>query len=227
LLDPYFSASKIRWILDHVPDAQVRAERGELAFGTIDTYLIWKLTGGHRHVTDMTNASRTLLFNIHDFQWDAELLNAFNIPLRLLPDVQHNIGDFGMLEPNILGSPISIVAIAGDQQAATVGQTCFMPGMMKATFGTGCFMLLNTGTTALMSQNRLITTIAYHTGDEMAYALEGSVFVAGATVQWLRDAVKLIHSSQETEQWAMQTKDTQGVYFVPAFTGLGAPYWDA
>ena len=227
LLDPYFSASKIRWILDNVPDARERANRGELAFGTIDSYLVWKLTNGKSHTTDMTNASRTMLYNIHTFEWDRELLEAFNIPASILPEVKPNIADFGEVDAAHFGAPVPIVAMAGDQQAATVGQACFQPGMMKATFGTGCFMLLNTGKTALVSKNRLLTTLAYHVGDEMAYALEGSVFVAGAAVQWLRDAMKLIHSAQESEQWALHTQDTQGVYFVPAFTGLGAPYWDA
>lgn len=227
LLDPYFSASKIAWILDHVPGARERAEKGELAFGTIDTFLTWKLTQGHSHVTDITNASRTMLFNIHTLSWDAPLLNAFDIPAALLPEVKPNTADFGHVDAEHFGHAMPIVAMAGDQQAATVGQACFNPGMMKATFGTGCFMLMNTGSKPLVSHNRLITTIAYQVGDTLAYALEGSVFVAGAAVQWLRDAVKLIQSAQESEQWAMHTKDTQGVYFVPAFTGLGAPYWDA
>jgi glycerol kinase len=227
LLDPYFSASKIRWILDNVPGARERASRGELAFGTIDTFLVWKLTNGSSHVTDMTNASRTMLYNIHTLEWDRELLEVFDIPSSLLPEVKPNVADFGEVDAAHLGATMPIVAMAGDQQAATVGQACFKPGMMKATFGTGCFMLLNTGKTALVSKNRLLTTLAYHVGDEMAYALEGSVFVAGAAVQWLRDAMKLIHSAQESEQWALHTQDTQGVYFVPAFTGLGAPYWDA
>ncbi|MFI4957043.1 MAG: glycerol kinase GlpK [Gammaproteobacteria bacterium] len=227
LLDPYFSASKIRWILDNVPDARDRANRGELAFGTIDTFLVWKLTSGKSHVTDMTNASRTMLYNIHTFEWDQQLLEAFDIPMSILPEVKPNVADFGEVDAAHLGAAMPIVAMAGDQQAATVGQACFLPGMMKATFGTGCFMLLNTGKTPLVSKNRLLTTLAYHVGDEMAYALEGSVFVAGAAVQWLRDAMKLIRSSQESEQWAVHTQDTQGVYFVPAFSGLGAPYWDA
>lgn len=227
LLDPYFSASKIAWILGHVPGARERANRGELAFGTIDTFLVWRLTGGRHHVTDMTNASRTMIYNIHRLEWDAALLAAFDIPESLLPTVKSNVADFGELDASLLGAAMPIVAMAGDQQAATVGQACFNPGMMKATFGTGCFMLLNTGSKPLVSQNRLITTIAYHVNDEIAYALEGSVFVAGAAVQWLRDTMKLIRSSQESEQWALHTQDTQGVYFVPAFTGLGAPYWDA
>lgn len=227
LLDPYFSASKIRWILDEVPGARERAERGELAFGTVDSFLVWKFTRGQHHLTDMTNASRTMLYNIHTLAWDEALLHAFDIPASLLPTVKPNVAHFGQVDERLLGAAIPIVALAGDQQAATVGQACFLPGMMKATFGTGCFMLLNTGKTPLVSRNRLLTTIAYHVGDEMAYALEGSVFVAGAAVQWLRDTMKLIRSSQESEQWALHTQDTQGVYFVPAFTGLGAPYWDA
>ncbi len=226
LLDPYFSASKIRWILDAVPGAQARAQKGELAFGTIETFLLWRLTGGEQHITDVTNASRTLLYNIHTLSWDDELLKAFHIPSALLPRVVFNIADFGIVRADLLGAAIPVVAMAGDQQAAAIGQACFTPGMMKATFGTGCFMLLNTGKEALTSHHRLLTTIAYHVGTEMAYALEGGVFVAGAAVQWLRDTLKLIHSAQETEQWALQTRDTQGVYCVPAFTGLGAPYWD-
>lgn len=226
LLDPYFSASKIRWILDNVSGARARALSGDLLFGTIDTYLIWKLTGGQSHVTDATNASRTLLYNIHTQDWDSLLLDAFDIPATLLPTVLDNAADFGTIQTSYFGAPIPIVAVAGDQQSALIGQACFEPGMMKATFGTGCFMLLNTGTKPLVSTHRLLTTIAYRMNGQVMYALEGSIFVAGAALQWLRDAVKLIQSAADSEKIAMQVDDTEGVYLVPAFTGLGAPYWD-
>lgn len=226
LLDPYFSASKIRWILDNVEGARQRALAGDLLFGTIDTYLVWKLTGGESHVTDATNASRTLLFNIHTQDWDPALLDAFDIPATLLPTVLDNAADFGMAHASFFGSPIPIVALAGDQQAALVGQACFEAGMMKATFGTGCFMLLNTGTKPLVSSHRLLSTIGYRLQGKVTYALEGSIFVAGAALQWLRDAVQLIDTAADSESIAMQLEDTEGVYLVPAFTGLGAPYWD-
>lgn len=226
LLDPYFSASKIRWILDNVEGAKQRAMAGDLLFGTIDTYLVWMLTGGQSHVTDPTNACRTLLYNIHTQDWDPVLLDAFDVPASLLPTVLDNAADFGIAQASHFGAPIPIVALAGDQQSALIGQACFNPGMMKATFGTGCFMLLNTGTKPLVSTHRLLSTIAYRLNGHTIYALEGSIFVAGAALQWLRDAVQLIDSAADSEKIAMQVDDTDGVYLVPAFTGLGAPYWD-
>ena len=227
LLDPYFSASKIRWILDHVEGAQEAAERGELAFGTVDTYLLWRLTGGTSHYTDATNASRTLLFNIHTQSWDEALLALFNVPPALLPEVLDSAANFGESEASLLGAPILIAGIAGDQQAAAFGQCCFEPGMAKSTYGTGCFLLLNTGATALQSENRLLTTIAYRLQGKVTYALEGSIFMAGATMQWLRDGLKLFKDAQETEELARQADKDMHVLLVPAFTGLGAPYWDA
>jgi glycerol kinase len=226
LLDPYFSATKIAWLLDHVPGARARAERGELAFGTVDSWLLWKLTGGRVHATDATNACRTALFNLHTQDWDDELLAFFRVPRALLPEVRDSAAAFGHTEPALFGKAILIAGIAGDQQAATVGQACFQPGMIKSTYGTGCFMVLNTGDRAVASQHRLLTTVAYRLGGKVTYALEGSIFVAGAAVQWLRDAVHLIGNAQETEALARSIPDTQGVYLVPAFTGLGAPYWD-
>ena len=227
LLDPYFSASKIRWILDKHDGAQEAAERGELAFGTVDTFLLWRLTGGKSHYTDATNASRTLLFNIHEQCWDEELLSLFNIPARLLPEVKDSAADFGMIDADILGAQIPVLGIAGDQQAAAFGQCCFEPGMAKSTYGTGCFLLLNTGDKALRSENRLLTTVAYRLNGKATYALEGSIFMAGATMQWLRDGLKLFKDASETESMAEQTDKNMHVLFVPAFTGLGAPYWDA
>ncbi len=227
LLDPYFSASKMRWILDHVHGAQAAAEAGELAFGTVDSFLLWRLTGGRSHCTDATNASRTLLFNIHTQCWDEELLTLFNIPTSLLPTVLDSAADFGVSDPAILGAAIPITGIAGDQQAAAFGQCCFEPGMAKSTYGTGCFLLLNTGDKALQSENRLLTTIAYRLHGKVTYALEGSIFMAGATMQWLRDGLRLFKDAAETEQLAQQTDHNMHVIFVPAFTGLGAPYWDA
>lgn len=227
LLDPYFSASKIRWILDHVQGAQEAAERGELAFGTVDTYLLWRLTGGRSHYTDATNASRTLLFNIHTQNWDEELLALFNVPPALLPEVLDSAADFGESEASIFGAAIPIAGIAGDQQAAAFGQCCFEPGMAKSTYGTGCFLLLNTGETALQSENRLLTTVAYRLNGKVTYALEGSIFMAGATMQWLRDGLKLFKDAEETEELARQADKNMHVLLVPAFTGLGAPYWDA
>lgn len=226
LLDPYFSATKIAWILDKVKGARKRAERGELAFGTIDSWLLWNLTGGKIHATDATNASRTALFNIRTQQWDADLLKFFRIPKSLLPEVKDSADDYGQTEKSLFGQSIIIGGIAGDQQAATVGQACFKPGMIKSTYGTGCFMVLNTGDQFMLSKNRLLSTVAYRLNGRTTYALEGSIFVAGAAVQWLRDAVHLIKGVGETEAIARSINDTQGVYLVPAFTGLGAPYWD-
>jgi len=227
LLDPYFSATKLAWMLDNIPDARKRAEAGDLAFGTVDSFLIWRLTGGRVHATDATNASRTMLYNIHDGAWDQDLLALFNIPAALLPDVRDCADDFGETEAEIFGRPVPIRGVAGDQQAATVGQACFYPGMMKSTYGTGCFALLNTGKTAITSTNRLLTTIAYQLNGETTFALEGSIFVAGAVVQWLRDGLGIIESAAETQALAEAADPTQQVYLVPAFTGLGAPYWDA
>lgn len=224
LLDPYFSATKILWILEHVPDARKKAERGELAFGTVDTFLLWYLTAGKVHATDATNASRTLLFNIQTQAWDQDILSTLNIPISLLPDVYDSSYLFG--ETTIFGKKIPITGIAGDQQAATIGQACFHPGMIKCTFGTGCFMLLNTGDHQVQSQNRLLTTVAYRLNNRVTYGLEGSIFSAGVTIKWLRDTLRIIHSSAETEIIANGIESTEGVYFIPAFTGLGAPYWD-
>ena len=227
LLDPYFSGTKIGWILDHVPGARQRAENGELAFGTIDSFLLWRLTGGKVHATDATNASRTLLFDIHTGQWDAELCRILTVPMSMLPEVKDCAADFGCTCPDILDRPIAIRGIAGDQQAATVGQACFSPGMMKSTYGTGCFALLNTGTAPVASKNRMLTTIAYQLEGQRTYALEGAIFIAGAAVQWLRDGLGVIASAAETGTLASEADPYQQVYLVPAFTGLGAPYWDA
>ena len=227
LLDPYFSATKISYILDTVPGARARAERGELAFGTIDSFLIWRLTGGTVHVTDATNASRTMLCNIHTGQWDDELLALFDIPKTLMPEIKDSSADFGTTSPEIFGTSIPIRGVAGDQQAATIGQACFEPGMVKSTYGTGCFALLNTGDQAITSSNRLLTTIAYQLDGKRIYALEGSIFVAGAAVQWLRDGLKLITNASESGGLADEADPTQSVYLVPAFVGLGAPHWDA
>lgn len=226
LLDPYFSATKIAWILDHVDGARARAEKGELAFGTIDSWLLWNLSGGKVHATDATNASRTALFNVRTQKWDEELLAFFKVPAALLPDVRDSAADYGRTQAALFGGEIAIAGIAGDQQAATVGQACFKPGMIKSTYGTGCFMVLNTGEQFTLSRNRLLSTVAYRLNGKTTYALEGSIFVAGAAVQWLRDAVRMIGSASETENLAKSIADTQGVYLVPAFTGLGAPYWD-
>ena len=225
-LDPYFSATKLAWLLDTVAGARDRAEKGELAFGTIDTWLLWKLTGGKSHATDATNASRTLLFNICTQQWDDDLLALFDIPRAVLPEVKDSSADFGKTTADFLGSPITIGGIAGDQQAALIGQACFAPGMVKSTYGTGCFMVMNTGDTVVYSQNRLLSTVAYRFNGKPTYAIEGSIFVAGAAIQWLRDGLKLIGNAAETEAIAQRTDDAHGVYLVPAFTGLGAPYWD-
>ncbi|WP_269531433.1 glycerol kinase GlpK [Chitinimonas sp. BJYL2] len=226
LLDPYFSATKITWLLDHVPGARARAEAGELAFGTIDCWLIWQLTGGKVHATDASNASRTLLFNLHTQDWDPELLAFFGVPASLLPQVLDSAADFGNTDPALFGAAMPIRGVAGDQQAASFGQACFAPGMVKSTYGTGCFMMMNTGKEVVHSRNRLISTVAWRLGGETTYALEGSIFIAGAAVQWLRDALKLIGSASETEAWARRVDSNHGVYLVPAFTGLGAPYWD-
>ncbi len=226
LLDPYFSATKIAWLLEHVPGARQKAAAGALAFGTIDSWLLWKLSGGTLHATDATNASRTALFNIHTQQWDDELLAFFGVPKSLLPEVRDCAADYGLTDPALLGVGIPIRGIAGDQQAALIGQACFAPGMAKSTYGTGCFVVLNTGTQCVRSANRLLSTVAYRLNGETRYALEGSIFVAGAAVQWLRDAVHLIKSAGETEALARSLPSAQGVYLVPAFTGLGAPYWD-
>ena len=226
LIDPYFSATKLRWLLDEVPGARQRAEQGKLRFGTVDSFLLWRLTGGKVHRTDATNASRTLLFNIHTQQWDPELLALLDIPPGLLPEVLDNTAEFGHTDPALFGASIPISAMAGDQQAALVGQACFAPGSVKSTYGTGCFMVMNTGHTPVRSAHRLLTTLAYRLDGQATYALEGSIFVAGAAIQWLRDGLKLIKHADETEALAEQVGDQSGVYLVPAFTGLGAPYWD-
>ena len=226
LLDPYFSATKVRWILDKVEGVRERAERGELAFGTIDSFLIWRLTGGVLHATDATNAARTMLFNIHSQQWDEELLELLQIPASLLPEVKDCCADFGMAMAELFGQALPIGGVAGDQQAAAIGQGCLEPGMIKSTYGTGCFVLLNTGEEAVRSENRLLTTVAYRVAGKVSYAIEGSIFVAGAAVQWIRDGLKLVDSAGETEELAAGLDSNQGVYLVPAFTGLGAPHWD-
>jgi glycerol kinase len=226
LLDPYFSATKIAWILDHVPRARSRAERGELAFGTIDTFLLWRLTGGRVHATDVTNASRTLLYDIHLQCWDEELLRLLRVPRALLPQVRDSSEVYGTTEPALFGRELPIAGMAGDQQAALIGQACFRPGTAKSTYGTGCFLLLNTGEVAVTSANRLLTTPAYRLGGRIAYALEGSIFVAGAAVKWLRDGLRVIESAAETAVLAARLPDDHGVYLVPAFVGLGAPHWD-
>jgi len=224
--DPYFSGTKVAWILDHVSGARERAERGELLFGTVDCYLLWRLTGGAVHATDATNASRTLLFNIHTGEWDGDLLELLRVPRPMLPEVRDCAADFGVTLPGLFGGPIAIRGIAGDQQAATVGQACFVPGMMKSTYGTGCFALLNTGETAVASKNKLLTTIAYQLSGKRTYALEGSIFVAGSAVQWLRDGLHLIKTAHDSDDLAGKADATQSVYLVPAFVGLGAPYWN-
>ncbi|GAA6131538.1 glycerol kinase GlpK [Halopseudomonas sabulinigri] len=226
LIDPYFSATKLRWLLEHVEGARARAERGELRFGTVDTFLLWRLTGGQVHRTDATNASRTMLFNIHQQCWDEELLALLDIPASLLPEVMDSAANFGQTDAELLGASIPVCGIAGDQQAALIGQACFSPGMVKSTYGTGCFMVMNTGSEPVRSSNRLLTTVGYRLKGETTYALEGSIFVAGAAIQWLRDGLKLIQNAGETEALAREAGGTTGVYLVPAFTGLGAPYWD-
>jgi len=226
LLDPYFSATKLAWILDNVDGARARAQKGELAFGTVDSFLLWRLTGGAVHATDATNASRTMLFNIHTQQWDKSLLDMFSIPQSLLPEVKDCIADFDSTEAPLFDRPIPIGGVAGDQQAAAIGQACIEPGMIKSTYGTGCFILLNTGENAFRSQNRLLTTVAYRVAGQTSYAIEGSIFVAGAAIQWIRDGLKLIESAEQTEPLAQSIESNKGVYLVPAFTGLGAPHWD-
>ena len=227
LLDPYFSATKVKWLLDNVAGARARAERGELAFGTIDSFLLWRLTGGQSHKTDATNASRTMLFNIHDQTRDAELLAELDIPATLLPQVEDSAADFGMAQASLFGAAIPIAGMAGDQQAALIGQCCFEDGMTKSTYGTGCFVIMNTGSLAVKSTSKLLTTVAYRLNGQVTYGLEGSIFIAGAAVQWLRDGLGLIKHAAETEAIATAHPDARGVYLVPAFTGLGAPYWDA
>ncbi|HSS64902.1 MAG TPA: glycerol kinase GlpK [Gammaproteobacteria bacterium] len=226
LLDPYFSATKIAWILDHVDGARDAAESGRLAFGTTDCFLLWRLTGGRVHATDATNASRTLLFNIHQQKWDDALLDRFRVPRALMPEVKDSAGAYGECDGALLGKTIRITGIAGDQQAAAIGQACFSPGMIKSTYGTGCFVLLNTGEVAVASNNRMLTTVAYRIDGRVSYALEGSIFIAGAAVQWLRDGLGMIESASETESLAASLESNRGVYLVPAFTGLGAPYWN-
>lgn len=226
VIDAYFSGTKVNWILDNVKGARAAAERGELAFGTIDTWLLWKLTGGRVHATDVSNASRTMLFNIIDLKWDRKLLKALDVPTGMLPEVRESSGLFGETDAVLFGAPIAIAGIAGDQQAALFGQTCFEKGMAKNTYGTGCFMLMNTGTKAVRSKAGLLTTVAWSVGGQVEYALEGSVFIAGAAIQWLRDGLRVIDASPDSEFYAMKVPDTAGVYVVPAFAGLGAPYWD-
>ncbi|MCG7573707.1 glycerol kinase GlpK [Phaeobacter sp. CNT1-3] len=227
LLDPYFSGTKLAWILDNVPNARARAEAGDLLFGTVDSFLIWKLTDGKVHATDATNAARTLLYDIRKGRWSQTICDLLNIPMQMLPEVKDCAADFGVTTAELLGREIPITGVAGDQQAATIGQACFQPGMLKSTYGTGCFALLNTGTTPVQSHNRLLTTIAYQLNGTPTYALEGSIFIAGAVVQWLRDGLKIIQSAQDTQPLAEAADPTQDVVMVPAFTGLGAPYWNA
>ncbi|HQU69707.1 MAG TPA: glycerol kinase GlpK [Albidovulum sp.] len=227
LLDPYFSGTKLAWLLDNVEGARKQAEAGELAFGTVDSWLVWNLTGGKVHATDATNAARTMLYDIVKGRWSKTLCDRLGIPMSLLPEVRDCAADYGMARPDLFGRPIPILGIAGDQQAATIGQACFMPGMMKSTYGTGCFALLNTGEKPVMSKNRLLTTIAYQLDGKTTYALEGSIFIAGAVVQWLRDGLKIIREAKETQPLAEAADPEQSVILVPAFTGLGAPYWNA
>ncbi|NEW97296.1 glycerol kinase GlpK [Rhodopseudomonas sp. BR0G17] len=226
IIDPYFSGTKVAWLLDNVPGARARAERGELKFGTVDCYLLWRLTGGKVHATDATNASRTLLFNIHDGAWDDELLKLLGVPRSMLPEVRDSSAHFGDSVPELFGGSITIRGIAGDQQAATIGQACFTPGMIKSTYGTGCFALLNTGATPVKSNNKLLTTVAYQLDGKRTYALEGSIFVAGSAVQWLRDGLGVIKHASETGPLADKSDSAQSVYLVPAFVGMGAPYWN-
>ena len=226
VLDAYFSATKLHWLLENVPGVRERAAKGDLLFGTVETWLIWKLTGGRAHVTDYSNASRTMLFNINTLDWDEEILAELNIPRSMLPKPLPSSGLFGTTDPSLLGGEIPITGAAGDQQAALFGQTCFQPGEAKNTYGTGCFLLMNTGEKPVFSQNGLVTTIAWGLGEKVTYALEGSIFVAGAAIQWLRDEMKLIANAAESEAVAQEVADTNGCYVVPAFTGLGAPYWD-
>lgn len=226
IVDAYFSATKIKWLLDHVEGARERAEKGDLLFGTIDTWLIWHLTQGKVHATDYSNASRTMLFNIHTLKWDEDILNALNIPPSMLPEVKSSSAIYGETAPHLLGASIPIAGVAGDQQAALFGQTCFLPGMAKNTYGTGCFLLMNTGEKAVTSKHGLLTTIAWGINGKITYALEGSIFIAGAAIQWLRDELGLIEKASDTEILASSVADSNGVYMVPAFVGLGTPYWD-
>lgn len=225
--DAYFSGSKIAWILDNVDGARAMAENGELLFGTVDTWLIWRLTGGRVHVTDYTNASRTMLYNIHSLEWDKKMLDYFNIPVNMLPEVKPSSCIYGYTDPSVFGGSIPICGAAGDQQAALFGQCCFEAGDVKNTYGTGCFLLMNTGDRPVKSEHGLITTIAASTGDSVKYALEGSVFVAGASIQWLRDGMRMIRTAPQSEEYAKMVSDTDGMYVVPAFTGMGAPYWNS
>jgi glycerol kinase len=226
LIDPYFSSTKLKWILDHVDGARARAAKGELLFGTVDSFLIWKMTGGVAHVTDATNAARTMLYDIRKGRWSKTICDLLDIPMQMLPEVKDCAADFGQTRADLFGTPISICGVAGDQQAATVGQACFQPGMIKSTYGTGCFALLNTGETPVNSQNRLLTTIAYQIDGKPTYALEGSIFVAGAAVQWLRDGLQIITDAAQTQALAEQADLHQNVILVPAFVGFGAPYWN-
>jgi glycerol kinase len=227
LLDPYFSGTKLKWILENVEGAKAKAKAGDLLFGTVDSYLIWRLTGGAAHVTDATNAARTMLYDIHKGAWSTEICALLDIPVQMLPKVLNSADHFGETTPDLFGSAIPILGVAGDQQAATVGQACFQPGMLKSTYGTGCFALLNTGDTPVTSSNRLLTTIAYQLNGKPTYALEGSIFIAGAVVQWLRDGLKIITNAPQTQTLAETADPGQDLVLVPAFTGLGAPYWNA
>ena len=227
LLDPYFSGTKLRWLMEHVVGIRERARKGKLAFGTIDSFLIWRLTGGNVHATDITNASRTLMFDIEHEAWDEELLDILKVPAEMLPVVKESADNYGITDEKLFGAQIAIRGVAGDQHAATIGQACFEPGMMKSTYGTGCFAMLNTGDELVRSKNRLLTTIAYKINGRTTYALEGSIFVAGAAVQWLRDGLKIIDNAEQTGEMAAGADPAQQVYLVPAFVGLGAPYWDA
>ena len=227
ILDPYFSGTKLKWLLDNVDGARAKGKAGKLMFGTVDSYLIWKLSGGVSHLTDATNAARTMLYNIREGGWDADICARFDIPMDMLPEVRDCASDFGTTRPDLFGGPLPILGVAGDQQAATIGQACFAPGMLKSTYGTGCFALLNTGDTLVRSQSRLLGTIAYQFDGKPTYALEGSIFIAGAVVQWLRDGLKMIREASETQPLAERADAGQELYMVPAFTGLGAPYWDA
>ena len=227
VIDPYFSATKLAWLLDNIDGARDRAVRGELCFGTVDSWLIWNLTGGRCHLTDVSNAARTMAFDIHKLEWDDAILDRLGIPEQVLPQVAPSQGRFGVTEASQVGGGVPILGVAGDQQAATFGQTCFAPGMIKSTYGTGCFMLANSGATPALSEHRLLTTIAWQRGGDITYALEGSIFMAGATVQWLRDQLGVIDDAAQTEALASAADDADGVYLVPAFVGMGAPYWDA
>ncbi len=226
LLDPYFSGTKVAWLLDHVKGARQRAEKGELCFGTIDAFLIWRLTGGKVHATDATNACRTLLYNIHSGTWDDELLAVINVPRAILPEIKDCAADFGVTDKKLFGAALPIGGVAGDQHAAAIGQACFAPGMMKSTYGTGCFAIMNTGDAPVVSHNRLLTTLAYQLNGKRTYALEGAIFIAGAAVQWLRDGIKVVKTAKETGALAQSSDPLQQVYLVPAFVGLGAPYWN-